>query len=235
MVEDLLAGLVAHTAVGFHTERWAADFRACCREVLGREPATFVSPLPADPDDVGRAAASPACAEALAAIDELVGDRRVVARVDRIELSKNILRGFLAFDDLLDRYPEWRGRVTFLASVYPSRTGVPAYHRYTEAVSEAVDRINARWGDGDWVPIAYDTRDDYPLVGGRAAPGRRAAGQPDPRRPQPRGQGGGDRQRPRRRAVPLPRGGGVVGAGRRGAGGPPLRRRRHRRRARTGR
>jgi len=162
MVEDLLTGLVAHTAVGFHTERWAADFRACCREVLGREPATFVSPLPADPDDVGRAAASPACAEALAAIDELVGDRRVVARSDRIELSKNILRGFLAFDDLLDRYPEWRGRVTFLASVYPSRTGVPAYHRYTEAVSDAVDRINARWGDGDWTPISYDTRDDYP-------------------------------------------------------------------------
>jgi trehalose 6-phosphate synthase len=162
VAEELLAGLSAHTAVGFHTERWAADFRACCREFLGREPATFASPLPADPDDVRRAAASPDCAEALGRIDELVGDRQVVARVDRIELSKNILRGFLAFDDLLDRYPEWRGRVTFLASVYPSRTGVPAYHRYHEAVEEAVARINGRWGDGGWQPIAYDTRDDYP-------------------------------------------------------------------------
>lgn len=162
VAEDLLDGLAAHTAVGFHTERWAADFRASCREVLGREPATFVSPLPADPDDVGRAAASPACDRAMAEIGEVVGDRQVVARVDRIELSKNILRGFLAFDDLLDRYPSWRGRVTFLASVYPSRTGVPAYHRYNEAVEEAVARINARWAEGDWVPIVYDTRDDYP-------------------------------------------------------------------------
>lgn len=163
VVDDLLTGLAAHTAVGFHTGRWAADFRACCREMLGgREPATFVSPLPADPDDVGRAAATPACDAALAAIDEQVGDRLVVARVDRIELSKNIQRGFLAFDDLLARYPDWRGRVTFVASVYPSRTGVPAYHRYHRAVEDTVAAVNERWGTGDWTPVVYDTRDDYP-------------------------------------------------------------------------
>ena len=164
VVDELLTGLAAHTAVGFHTERWAADFRACCRELHhgGPEPATFVSPLPADPDDVGRAAASPACDAALAAIDEQVGDRLVVARVDRIELSKNIQRGFLAFDDLLARYPDWRGRVTFVASVYPSRTGVPAYHRYHQAVEDTVAAINERWGTDDWAPIIYDTSDDYP-------------------------------------------------------------------------
>ncbi len=99
----------------------------------------------------------------MAAIDELVGDRLVVARSDRIELSKNILRGFLAFDDLLDRYPGVAG-----AGDVPG-LGVPVAHRRARLPplpprrwSDAVDRINARWGNGDWTPIVYDTRDDYP-------------------------------------------------------------------------
>ena len=159
---ELLAGLCAFDACGFHTQRWADDFTACCREVLALTPRTFVSPLPADADDVRRAASSAACDAAFASLCSAVGDRLVVGRVDRIELSKNILRGFLAFDDLLDRYPEWRGRVVFAASVYPSRGGVPDYVRYQGEVDETVARINARWATDDWTPIVYDTSDDYP-------------------------------------------------------------------------
>jgi trehalose 6-phosphate synthase len=160
---EVLSGLAAHRACGFHTRRWAGDFTDCCRDLLALAPRTFVSPLPADPDDVRRAAASPACDAALADIDAQVGDRLVVARVDRIELSKNLLRGFQAFDDLLDRRPEWRERVVFLASVYPSRTGVPAYLEYQREVEALVERINERWSTPGWTPIVYDTRDDYPL------------------------------------------------------------------------
>ena len=159
---ELLSGLAAHRACGFHSQRWADDFAACCRDVLALAPRTFVSPLPADADDVRSAAASSACDAALTEIEEEVGDRLVVARVDRIELSKNLLRGFQAFDDLLDRVPGWRERVVFLASVYPSRTGVPAYIEYQQDVEAVVERINERWATADWTPIVYDTRDDYP-------------------------------------------------------------------------
>jgi trehalose 6-phosphate synthase len=159
---EVLSGLVAHRACGFHTRGWADDFLACSHEMLALTPATFVSPLPTDADDVRRAAATPACDAALAEIDAETGDRLVVARVDRIELSKNLLRGFLAFDDLLDRRPEWRERVVFLASVYPSRTGVPAYLDYQGDVESLVQRVNERWATPGWTPIVYDTRDDYP-------------------------------------------------------------------------
>ena len=159
---EVLSGLAAHRACGFHTQRWANDFVDCCRDVLALTPNTFVSPLPADADDVRRAAAGPACDAALAEIDAEVGDRLVIALVDRIELSKNLLRGFQAFDDLLDRVPEWRERVVFLASVYPSRTGVPAYIEYQQDVEALVERINERWAIPGWTPIVYDTRDDYP-------------------------------------------------------------------------
>lgn len=159
---ELLAGMCAFDACGFHTQRWADDFTACCREILALTPHTFVSPLPADPADVRKAAASAACDTAFADLERTVGDRLVVGRVDRIELSKNIARGFLAFDDLLDRYPDWRGRVVFAASVYPSRGGVPDYLRYQAEVDDTVARINERWGTDDWTPIVYDTSDDYP-------------------------------------------------------------------------
>jgi trehalose 6-phosphate synthase len=159
---EVLSGLAAHRACGFHSQRWADDFLACCRETLALAPATFVSPLPADADDVRRAASTPECDAALVEIEAQVGDRAVVARVDRIELSKNLLRGFQAYDELLEHEPGWRERVVFVASVYPSRTGVPAYLDYQREVEALVARINGRWGTADWTPVVYDTRDDYP-------------------------------------------------------------------------
>lgn len=162
VAEELLSGLAAYRACGFHTQRWADDFLASCRELLALTPRTFVSPLPSDPGGVRGTAASPECNAALAEIDRLADDRLVIARVDRIELSKNIVRGFLAFEDLVDRYPRWRERVVFLASVYPSRGGVPEYQRYQAEIETTVDRINQRWGTTNWTPIVYDTRDDYP-------------------------------------------------------------------------
>jgi trehalose 6-phosphate synthase len=159
---ELVSGLAAHRACGFHSARWADDFTASCRDVQGLTPRTFVSPLPTAADDVLDAAASPACEAALAEIEAAVGDRHVVARVDRIELSKNLLRGFQAFDLLLEHRPAWRERVVFLASVYPSRTGVPAYIEYQQDVEALVEEINERWATPGWTPIVYDTRDDYP-------------------------------------------------------------------------
>ena len=127
--------------------------------------------------------------------------------------------------------PSWRERVVFGAFVYPSREGVPAYAAYRDEVEPRWRGVNERWGtdDVDAGPLRRLRR--LPPLGGRPAPGRRAARQPDPRRPQPRGQGGPAGQRPRRRAAAQPRGRRVGRAGERGVAGPPLRHRRHRRRA----
>jgi trehalose 6-phosphate synthase len=162
-VRDLLAGMAAHRACGFHTRRWADDYVACAR-TLGTEPpaTTFVSPLASDPDDIRAEAASPACAAALAELDRLVGDCAVIGRVDRIELSKNLLRGFLAYGDLLEQHPEHRGRVVFVAGAYPSREGVAAYARYRSAVEDVVAEVNERFGTAEWTPIVLHVEDDFP-------------------------------------------------------------------------
>lgn len=160
--QELLEGLAAHAACGFHNQRWADAFADCCRQVLGREVSTFVSPAAADADDIRGVAGSDRCASALAGIEASVGDRRLIVRVDRIELSKNLVRGFLAFDDLLRTHPEWREEVVFGAFVYPSREGLAEYQAYRQEVEGVIERINAEWSTSTWTPILYDPEDDFP-------------------------------------------------------------------------
>ena len=151
----LVAGLAAHRACGFHTEAWAQRFRDCVAADGLTPPPTFVSPLGPDPDDITSVTPS----------DELVADvghRRVITRVDRIELSKNIVRGFLAYEELLDRHPEWHEDVVFAALVYPSRQGVADYVAYRREVEAVVARVNERFGTDTWTPILYDDEDDFP-------------------------------------------------------------------------
>jgi trehalose 6-phosphate synthase len=158
---ELLEGMAAHRACGFHTARWASGFAACSREA-GLVPTTFVSPLASDPDDVRAVAGSPACDEAVAELDAVVGDRRVIGRVDRMELSKNLLRGFLAYDLLLQHHPEHRGRVVFVAHAYPSREGVPRYAGYRDEIERTAAVVNERWATPDWQPIVLEVEDDHP-------------------------------------------------------------------------
>lgn len=159
---ELLQGMAAHDACGFHTERWASAFERTCRELAGIEPTTFVSPLAPDAADIGAVASSAACDAALAELDAAIGPRAFIVRVDRIELSKNLLRGFLAYDDLLTRHPQWRERVVFGAFCYPSREGLPEYLAYAQEVDTLVRQINERWATDGWTPILYDSSDDFP-------------------------------------------------------------------------
>jgi trehalose 6-phosphate synthase len=108
----VVGGLAGGSSCGFHTRAWADAFADCAEVVLGHRPTTFVAPAATDIEDLRRVAESQACATALTELEETVGDRMVIARVDRMEPSKNVLRGFWAFDELLETRPDLRGRST---------------------------------------------------------------------------------------------------------------------------
>jgi trehalose 6-phosphate synthase len=93
---------------------------------------------------------------------ELLRRRRdhLILRVDRADLSKNVLRGFTAFDVFLEQHPEFRERVTFIAQLMPSRTDVPEYAEYLERIEAVVAVVNHRHGSPDWMPIQLKLRDD---------------------------------------------------------------------------
>ncbi len=158
----ILTGLAAHRACGFHTADWQQTFEACCAADGVTPPRTFVGPLGPDAADLAATVASEPFAAAAAELAGVVGDRRCIARSERIELSKNLIRGFRAYDVLLEMRPEWRGEVVFAASVYPSREANPDYVAYRERTETCVARINDRWGDHDWTPIVLDTSDHFP-------------------------------------------------------------------------
>jgi len=164
VARELVAGVAGHHATTFHTNRWASAFVTSAKTVLGDgvQPTMGVTPLAPDPDDLAGVATSAACATAAAEFAEVVGDRKLLVRVDRIELSKNVLRGFHAFDDLLERHPEWRQRVVFAALLYPSREGLAEYLAYRQEVEGFAARLNDKWGTPDWTPIVMQTDDDYP-------------------------------------------------------------------------
>ncbi|WP_406415236.1 trehalose-6-phosphate synthase [Streptomyces sp. NBC_01614] len=87
--------------------------------------------------------------------------RRTVVRVDRTELSKNIVRGLLAYRQLLDDHPEWRERVVHVAFAYPSRQDLAVYRDYTAEVQRLADEINSAYGSPTWTPIVLHVKDDF--------------------------------------------------------------------------
>jgi trehalose 6-phosphate synthase len=157
--------MAANDAVGFHTARWAESFRRCAATwapVAPPAPRTFIAPLGPDPADLAASIATDEVLRASQRLEAETGDRALIVRVDRIELSKNVLRGFHAYDELLERHPEWRERVTFAAFMYPSREGLPEYLAYRQEAEGLVRLINHRWGTAGWTPILFDAGDDYP-------------------------------------------------------------------------
>ncbi len=159
---ELLEGLASHDACGFHTKQWESNYRQCQEAFGGIEGSTFAATINSDMDDLRNVARSKACETALAELAPVMADRAVIARVDRMELSKNIVRGFAAYNRLLERRHDLHTKVVFLACCYPSRLGVEDYRRYHDEVIEAVEAVNERWGTDDWTPVVLMTEDDFP-------------------------------------------------------------------------
>jgi trehalose 6-phosphate synthase len=175
----ILDGMLGADHAGFLAERWASAFLDCCEAVLGarvirgsggggrvsyrgRVTDVAVHPLGVDVAALRERAAADDVRAAVATLAGLAEGRQLIVRVDRTELSKNIVRGLAAYRELLAHRPEWRGNVTHLAFAYPSRSALAGYRAYTERMHELADQINAEFGTPDWQPLILEVKDDYP-------------------------------------------------------------------------
>ncbi len=164
--ESILRGLLANDIVAFHTRRYARNFLMSCEELLdiqvdyrrrqvmwdGREVWVRSYPISINGPLFTKMAEGPE----VAAEEEHVLRRRrkhMVCRVDRTDLSKNILRGFKAFDRFLDQHPEFAEEITFTAMLQPSRQDVDEYVEYIQKIRDLVSHINTKHGNTDWMPI----------------------------------------------------------------------------------
>jgi len=162
--------------VGLHTERYVRSFLACVDELTsgevdwdnctvrfqGREVQVRAYPISVDPGEFERLAAT---AEVQAQEPAILAARpeKMLLRVDRTDPSKNVVRGFRAFDLFLSQHLEWRGRVTMLALLDPSRPDIPEYAEYVGAIQRAAREVNDRWYmTGMWTPIDLRISDNFP-------------------------------------------------------------------------
>ena len=173
MREDLYEGILSNDIVSFHTRSYRRNFLLCCRELFdldvdeeqgivhfdGREVWVRAYPLPISADTFQRNAQRP---EVHDYEREILRRRRehLILRVDRADLSKNVLRGFTAFDLFLEQHPEFLEQVTFIAHLIPSRQDVPEYAEYLERIEALVAVVNHRHGTTDWMPIELRLREN---------------------------------------------------------------------------
>jgi trehalose 6-phosphate synthase len=171
--EEIFHGLLANDIIGFHTRSYRRNFLQCCRDLLdldvdmergvvrcqGREVWVRAYPLPIDWRATQAVASRPRVRE----FERFLLERRrdfSILRVDRADLSKNVLRGFTGFDIFLEQHPEFAERITFTAQLMPSRTDVAEYAEYLERIEALVAVVNHRHGTPDWMPIDLKLRDD---------------------------------------------------------------------------
>jgi trehalose 6-phosphate synthase len=167
-------GLLANDVVGFQARRWRRNFLESAAELVGAERGSELGsttyggrrvlvtshPISVDPDEFERLARDDAVAAAERDL-EARRPERLVLRVDRTDPSKNIVRGFRAFELYLAQHPEAHGRVAMLALLDPSRQDVVEYVEYLDALEEAAAAVNARFGRNGWLPVDLRIRDDF--------------------------------------------------------------------------
>jgi trehalose 6-phosphate synthase/phosphatase len=159
---ELLRGMLGADLIGFHTFGYMRHFLSAVTHLLGypaqngqietpnRSVRVDAFPMGIDYERYAQAAASPEAEEHQAEYREALRDTRVILSIDRLDYTKGI-----AFDQLLQRYPEWRGQVSLIMLVVPSRDQVAQYASLKEEIDELVGRINAQYRTISWNPILY--------------------------------------------------------------------------------
>lgn len=176
MRDTLLTSLLQSDRVGFQTQRDAFNFVQTCRfylsdahsygsrnsiEYLGRTVGASAYPISVDVEKLESLAEEPQTRLLKSQLINYIGDNKLILRTDRIEPSKNILRGLQAFRALLEQHPEHHGKVQMLALLVPSRMEVYEYQNYLQEIMAEAGMINAAFSDAFWEPVRIIVGDSY--------------------------------------------------------------------------
>ena len=173
----IIEGLCAADVLGFQTNADALNFLRTCQSYLPRASVNYKKqriwyhnhathtrdfPISIDVQSIRQLADTLEVQNYESEIEDMLAGRQMVLRIDRIEPSKNIVRGFQAFEEMLELYPEHRGKVSFLALLVPSRLDVEEYQTYLDDLMAAAGHVNALFGTHEWEPIRVLVSENYP-------------------------------------------------------------------------
>jgi trehalose 6-phosphate synthase/phosphatase len=167
---EILQGLLGADFIGFHTHDYAEYFLRSVHRILGREHRmgqltvkdravkVGAAPMGIDFTKFHDAAATVEVQAVQKQLQQMLGDSKIVFSVDRQDYSKGILQRLQGFEAMLELNPQWRGKVTLLMVVVPSRIGIADYEGMKKQIEELVGRINGKFGTIGWNPIIYQYR-----------------------------------------------------------------------------
>ncbi|MEN6592680.1 MAG: trehalose-6-phosphate synthase [Methanobacterium sp.] len=177
MRNAILEGLLSNDLLGFHIPRYVHNFIQSCEYFAdevdyqqgivkydGHSTQVKSYPISIDYDGIKDMARSKGVLEKEKLIRQIKGDKFLFYRTDRADLSKNIIRGFKAFDLFLDKHPEYWGKVKFLTTGKPTRQQIKEYEKYSQNVKDIIEEINNKYSREGWKPIEWIFKADYHLV-----------------------------------------------------------------------
>lgn len=170
--EEILSALLSHDIIGFQTAQDKNNFMQCIRDYLpdtekissgrtsiikfkDRSISLGNFPISIDFNEFNDTADSEEVDRVVKHLRENMNARKIVLGLDRLDYTKGIPERFSAFEKLLKKYPETRGKVSLLQIVIPSRLNVPEYAHLKSELDSLAGRINGAFTEHGWIPIHY--------------------------------------------------------------------------------
>jgi trehalose 6-phosphate synthase len=169
---EILQSLLQYDHLGFQTQYDRRNFIQCVKSFVPEATARTYKresviryenrtiklghyPISIDFDEFNEGAKSKEAAEAGWFIHENMPSRILVLGLDRLDYTKGIPERFLAFERMLEKYPEVQGDISLVQVVIPSRLGVREYQDLKESLDTLAGKINGRFSKHGRIPIYY--------------------------------------------------------------------------------
>lgn len=168
--DRLVKALFAYDLVGFQTEADLSCFRDYVEReangrvdgdslyAYGRKMVAKAFPIGIDTVQFGQMAETDEARRDARRLRAAIFDREQIIGVDRLDYTKGLPERFLAYERLLEDYPDAHGRVSFLQIAPTSRGDVPEYINIRTELEGLAGHINGRFAQLDWTPLRYINR-----------------------------------------------------------------------------
>jgi trehalose-6-phosphate synthase len=82
-----------------------------------------------------------------------LGDKKMIISAERLDYVKGPLEKILAFEQFLDEYPEYHGKIELVNICTPPAEGMKIYDAIRLELEQAVGRINGKYSNMNWTPV----------------------------------------------------------------------------------
>lgn len=164
---QILNGIIGADLIGFHTYDDVRHFLSSVSRITGidnkmgqlrigdRICNVDSFPMGIDYKKFSEAVHAPETQKEIEYYREAIGHQKLIISIDRLDYSKGIPERLKALDLFFELYPEFKGKVSLVFVLVPSRDQVELYRKLKVEIDELVGRVNGKYGNVGWNPIYY--------------------------------------------------------------------------------